>query len=260
MAPGGDRTRAHGRRGVNQFANVYEDDDRAAAYARLEFPGTYHLAFRDLPALIAQHVHGRHALDFGCGTGRSTRFLQRLGFDAVGIDISPNMLRLAEQADPAGTYFLVRDGDYAPLEPRRFDLVFSAFAFDNIPDASRRAELLRGLRRLLRPGGIIVLLGSTPEIYWHEWASFMTAAFPENRKARSGEQVRTVMKDVPDSRPVVDLIWYHEDYLALFEAAGLALVAEHRPLGRPDEPFAWVSETHVAPWIVYVAKPAPAAR
>ncbi len=70
------------------FPNVYDDPERAAAYARLEFPGTYYLAFRDLPPIIAEHVRGRTALDFGCGAGRSTRFLKGLGFDAIGVDIS----------------------------------------------------------------------------------------------------------------------------------------------------------------------------
>lgn len=238
------------------FSNVYDDAARAAAYATLEFPGTYHLAFRDLPALVAEHVRGSAALDFGCGTGRSTRFLKGLGLDAVGIDIAASMIGLASKADPAGTYLLVGDGDYRALEPRRFDLILSAFAFDNIPGAAHRAQLLRGLAGLLQPDGRIMILGSTPEIYWHEWASFTTAAFPENRRAKSGETVRIVMKDVPDSRPVVDLVWYPEDYACLFDDAGLRVVAEHRPLGRPDEPQPWISETSVAPWVIYVLAPA----
>ena len=62
---------------------------------RWSFPETYYLVYRDLPAIVAQHVTGREALDFGCGTGRSTRFLKRLGFNAIGIDISSSMIELA---------------------------------------------------------------------------------------------------------------------------------------------------------------------
>jgi len=58
-----------------EFQNVYEDEQRAASYARLEYPGTYYLAYRDLPKIISTHVKGRKAIDFGCGAGRSTRFL-----------------------------------------------------------------------------------------------------------------------------------------------------------------------------------------
>lgn len=143
------------------------------------------------------------------------------------------------------------DGDFGPLRDGRFGPV-SAFAFDNIFGVDRRRDLLWGLGGLLAPGGRIVLLGSTPEIYWHEWTSFTTRDFPENRVAESGERIRFIMKDVTDRRPVLDCIWFHDDYLATFSAASLRLVAQHRPLGRRDEGRDWVSETTVAPWVIYV--------
>jgi SAM-dependent methyltransferase len=234
------------------FPNAYDDAQRAAAYAALEFPGTYYLAFRDLPGIIAQHVRGRAALDFGCGAGRSTRFLERLGFGTTGVDISASMIEAARRTDPGGAYRLIGDGDFSGLAPGSFDLILSAFAFDNIAGAAPRAALLGGLRKLLRPKGRIVLLDSTPEIYAHEWVSFTTSAFPENRTARSGEPVRIVMKDVDDQRPIVDFIWFHEDYLRLFAAARVGLVAEYRPLGTQAEPWHWVSELSSAPWVIYV--------
>jgi hypothetical protein len=54
------------------FFNVYEDGTRAQAYAKMEFPGTYYLAYRDLPDIILTHTQGKKAIDFGCGAGRST--------------------------------------------------------------------------------------------------------------------------------------------------------------------------------------------
>ena len=234
------------------FSNVYDDTERAGAYATLEFPGTYYLAYRDLPAIIAKYVTGREALDFGCGAGRSTRFLKNLGFSASGIDISSSMIQLAKNVDPSGTYRLVDEGDFSAFPPDRFDLVLSAFAFDNIPGVAKRVDLLRGLRRLLKNEGRIILLGSTPEIYTHEWASFTTKDFPENRHAKSGDTVRIVMKDVEDERPVVDLVWFHEDYLNLFAASELDLVAHYTPIGRGDEPYEWLTETSIAPWVIYV--------
>ena len=234
------------------FFNVYDDTERARAYATLEFPGTYHLAYRDLPAIIAEHVSGRRTLDFGCGAGRSTRFLRGLGFEAIGIDISRSMIEIATQVDPDATYLLVVEGDFSALEPASFDLVLCAFAFDNIPGVEKRRTLVRELRRLLRPQGRIIILGSTPDIYTHEWASFTTRDFPQNRRAKSGDKVWIVMKDVADRRPVEDHVWFHQDYLELFAAAGLDLLAQHRPLGRDDEPYEWLSETAVAPWVIYV--------
>ena len=235
--------------------NVYNDAQRADAYATLEFPGTYWLAFRDLPDIIAQHVTGPGgvALDFGCGAGRSTRFLKRLGFDAAtGVDVSASMIEHARNADPAGSYRLIGDGDFSSFEAGSVDLAFTAFAFDNISGAARRAGLLGGLRSLLKRDGRVILLGSAAEIYAHEWVSFSTSDFTENSAARSGDKVRIKMLDVVDQRPVVDYIWFHEDYLEQFKVAGLRLIAQYRPLGTQGEPWPWKSELSVAPWVIYV--------
>ena len=239
------------------FSNVYDDAQRAEAYATLQFPGTYYLAYRDLPAIIAENVRGRAGLDFGCGAGRSTAFLKKLGFDAIGIDISASMIELAKKADPDGSYQVVDEGDFSGFEPDTFDLILSAFAFDNIPNTDKRVGVLRGLRELLKREGRIILLDSTPEIYTHEWASFTTKEFPQNRMAKSGDTVRIVMKDVADRRPVVDVVWFHEDYLRLFALSGLDLIASHKPLGRKDEPYRWQSELSIAPWVIYVLRPLP---
>lgn len=234
------------------FSNVYEDPERAAAYASMEFPGTYHLAYRDLPAIHRQHARGKRALDFGCGAGRSTRFLKALGFAATGVDISADMVKLARERDPEGDYRVIADGDFSALPAGGFDLVQSVFTFDNIPGRDHKVTLFAGLRALLAPEGRLVSLVSSPDIYVNEWASFTTKRFATNFTARTGEFVYTEMTDVPDRRPVQDVLWPHEAYLDVYTRAGLRVVEEHRPLGRDDEGIAWVSETRVAPWVIYV--------
>ncbi len=241
-----------------EFVNAYQDETRAAAYDQLEFPGTYHLAYRDIAGLIREHVRGRRAADFGCGTGRSTRFLAGLGFDAVGIDISAEMVARARRRDPEGDYRVVRKGDLGDLPERAFDLVFSSFTFDNVPSADKPA-LFASLARLLAPRGRLVNLVCTPEVYTREWASFTTRAFPENRRARSGDVVRVVTTDHPDARPVDDVLCTDEEYRAVYRGAGLEVVAVHRPLARGDEPVRWASETEVPPCAIYVLAPAAGA-
>lgn len=234
------------------FGNVYEDAQRAAGYAGLEFPGTYYLAYRDLPELIATHVVGRRALDFGCGTGRSTRFIERLGFEAIGLDVADDMLRHARALDPGGDYRLSGVDQLGDVPAEAFDLVTAIFTFDNVPGAEQKVTLLRQLRERLADEGRLITLVSAPDIYWNEWASFTTRDFPENRQARSGDVVRIVMTDVPDRRPVEDVLFTDASYRDAFRRAGLDVLAVHRPLGRTDEPIAWVTETRVAPWTIYV--------
>ena len=234
------------------FSNVYDDERRAASYAGLEFPGTYYLAYRDLPPVLEEHVRGRRALDFGCGTGRSTRFLRGLGYDVTGVDIAEPMVAKARERDPGGDYRVVGEGDWRGLEPASFDLILSVFTFDNVPTLGEKETLFRNLEGLLRPEGRIVSLVSSPEIYVNEWASFSTKAFPENRDAKSGDRVRIVMLDVADARPVEDVVCSDEDYREVYRRSGLDVRRTYRPLGRSDEPYPWVRETSIAPWVIYV--------
>lgn len=243
---------------TNHVPNAYADPRRADAYAALEFPGTYYLAFRDLPTIIAQHVSGTRALDFGCGTGRSTRFLRDLGFDVVGVDIAEEMVRRARARDPNGDYHVVEDGVLDRFPTGGYDLVLSAFTFDNIAPTARKVALFRALRRLIAPGtGRLVNLVCAPEIYVNEWASFTTKDFPDNRLATSGDTVKIIMLDVVDRRPVDDVLCTDDAYRDVYQEAGLTALERYRPLGNDTDPYAWVSETTVPPWSIYVLGRAP---
>ena len=233
------------------FRNSYADSQRAGAYAGLQFPGTYHLAFRDLPALIGPVAPGDTALDFGCGAGRSSRFLRDLGFRVTGVDISADMLAHARAADPAGDYHLVPDGDLSSLDRTGYAVALCAFTFDNVPSEARKVALFTGLRRSLRTGGRIVNVVSAAELYRHDWTSFITTKFPSNATARAGDLVYTEMLDVPDRRPVEDILWPDEEYRRVYTAAGLRVSRVLHPLGHADEPFVWVNELTVAPWTIY---------
>jgi SAM-dependent methyltransferase len=234
------------------FANAYEDPGCARAYAGLDFQGTYYLAFRDLPGLIASHVKGIRALDFGCGAGRSSRFLRDLGYRVTGVDISGEMLLQAWQHDPLGDYRMIEGEELEEVGWESFDLILSAFTFDNIPSEESKIRLLGSFSRILAPDGIFLNLVSSPEIYIHEWASFSTRDFPGNRLAKTGDVVRIVNTSMNDPRPVQDILWPDWDYRRIYHMAGLKILQVHRPLAYDSEPFPWISETIIPPWVIYM--------
>jgi SAM-dependent methyltransferase len=238
----------------SKFENSWDDQTRAESYSRLEFPNTYFLAYRDLPKIISFYVKGNRAIDFGCGTGRSARFLKRLGFEVTGIDISADMIEIARNLDVSGDYQQVSNGEYDHLGIGQFDLVQSVFTFDNIPGWENRINILKGLGNLMKSDGKMICLDSTPELYISECASFTTKNFPENRYAKTGDIVRCIMHDVEDKRPVEDIFWSESDYEIMFNLAGLEIEAIYKPLGYDDEPFEWVSEKEIAPWMIFVLK------
>lgn len=233
------------------FTNCYQDATRADAYAKLEFANTYYLAYRDLPDIIKQHVAGTRVVDFGCGTGRSTRFVRQLGFQAVGIDIAPEMIAKARELDPNGDYRLIEGDAVGTLSSSAYDLVLSVFTFDNIPVADK-VRLFRMLGSLLTGSGKLVSVASSPEIYLHEWASFSTKDFPENRNSEAGGVVKIITSDFADARPAVNILCPDESYREIYSQAGLDVLAKYEPLATGNEPYQWVNETRIAPWVIYV--------
>jgi SAM-dependent methyltransferase len=178
-----------------------------------------------------------------------------LGFDVIGVDISEDMLRIARDTDPTGDYRLIPGDDFNGLGVGKFDLVLSAFTLDNIPGVTK-GRIISDLGRLLTPNGAVVSIVSSPEIYVHEWASFSTKDFPENASAKSGDVVRIVVTDHHDPRPVEDIVCTDDSYRAIYGKAGLNVIQVLRPLATGGEPYAWINETTIAPWAIYVLKPA----
>lgn len=234
------------------FVNAYEIPSLAEAYSKLDFPGTYYLAYRDIPGLVKKYITGSKALDFGCGAGRSTRFLRELGLNTIGIDISDEMLRIAKSVDPSGRYIRVDDGDISMIESEEFDLILSAFTFDNIPTRGKKIMLFSQMRSMLSDKGKIINLVSSPEIYTHEWASFTTKDFPENKQAVCGDIVKIINTAIEDRTPVEDIIWPEEDYRDIYREVGLCVVDKLEPKAVGDEPYEWINEMKIAPWNIYV--------
>lgn len=105
---------------------------------------------RELAARVPQNA--ADVLDLGCGTGLLTAEIVREGRRVVGLDSSPEMIARARTLYP-DLFFCVGNALALPLAGESLDAVFSNAVFHWIPDHER---LLRGIRRVLRPGGALV--------------------------------------------------------------------------------------------------------
>lgn len=162
------------------------------------------------------------------------------------------MIAKARESDPDGDYRLIAGDDFSRLSQRDRDLVTSLFTFDNIAGFDAKTKLFRGLASLLKESGKLISVVSSPEIYLHEWASFSTRDFPENAQAKSGDVVRIITTDFADRRPALDILCSDETYRELYREAGLEVASVYKPLATGDEPYRWVNETKIAPWVIYV--------
>ncbi len=96
---------------------------------------------------------GRLTLDIGCGEGRLSRDLTRLGHNVVGVDASPTMVAHAREADPSIDVHLADAADI----PFPTDFADLAVAFMSLQDIDDLASAVDEIGRVLQPGGRVCL-------------------------------------------------------------------------------------------------------
>jgi SAM-dependent methyltransferase len=221
----------------------------AMEYAGLGIEGTYYLAFRDVPALLGRHVHGTKALDYGCGPGRSTRFLKSLGFETIGVDISPDMLGQAKENDESGKYLLIQSGRL-PFDDTSFDVVFSSFVFIEVPTSEEIVDIIKEMKRVTKLDGHIVIITSPEDCYKGNWVSFCYD-FPENKRdIQSGETVKLLIQGT--GVVLYDYYWTENDYSRVFRDVGLGVTEVLKPLGADDDPVEWSDERRTGGMLIYM--------
>jgi SAM-dependent methyltransferase len=224
------------------------DKKTAQAYGEGEFQNTYYLGYRDIPAIINMFCQGSKALDYGCGTGRSTRFLQDLGFQAAGVDISMEMLSEAKKHDSKGLYKLIESG-VIPYENGFFDLVFSCFVFLTIPSFQELEKIFEEIARVLKPGGIFIFVTGSKYLYYKEYISYDVVSHP---LFTTEEEIVVRLRDLGVS--FKNYFYSEVDYQRLMNKAGLQIVQYHVPLGLPSDNMLWKDEALFGPYLVYTAK------
>jgi ubiquinone/menaquinone biosynthesis C-methylase UbiE len=123
---------------------------------------------RNLSLLLqaADLFAGADVVDFGCATGWLTLGLAQMGCNAIGVDISPAAIALADQLRdrnvprlPGAAAFVVYDGQRLPLDDASVDRVMCFDSFHHVKD---QGATLAEFARVLRPGGRVVMLEPGP--------------------------------------------------------------------------------------------------
>lgn len=152
------------------------------------------LAIRRVKAVLP-YIRGR-LLDVGCGSNRLVRYYA----NGVGIDVHPW----------PGADLVVADTAALQWEPASFDTVTIIAALNHIPN---RSAVLDECRRVLRPGGRVVITMLTPRTsrIWH-WLRAPWDADQRERGMKPGEVYGFTSAQLVD----------------LFARAGFILLSERR--------------------------------
>ncbi|MCX3062759.1 class I SAM-dependent DNA methyltransferase [Streptomyces beihaiensis] len=98
---------------------------------------------------------GGPVADVGCGTGRITGHLRRLGVDVFGIDLSPGMLEMARRDHP-GARFELGSMTRLALDDASLTGLIAWYSTIHVPDA-QMPSVLAHFHRTVRPGGPLIV-------------------------------------------------------------------------------------------------------
>jgi len=94
-------------------------------------------------------------IDFGCGVGWTTDFLAKSGYQATGVDLSPEAIAAASAAYAnENARFLVHDYEEPLEDPGTYDV---ALFFDALHHCTDVEAAIRSAANALRPGGICLV-------------------------------------------------------------------------------------------------------
>lgn len=227
--------------------------ENAETYKDLCVKGTsYEMAFSEAERMFGD-IQGKNFLDFGSGTGRSSKFLKGLGAKRVaGVDHNQSMVAQAQAAAEEGVEYKLISGQI-PEADNSFDGAFSSTAFVETKTLDTMQSALAEIARVVKPGGVFVLATANPEAFGHDFKNYSRTGNPEN--LTSGQVTKCTIKG---KKPFVieDVYWTQEDYVSALESAGFAVEEIIFPKATTEGD--WVDETEVAPEMVIKArKPFP---
>ena len=138
--------------------------DAVTAVSSLSVGGVKRLRGLGLDALGSRLEPGTAVLDLCCGSGEAAAPWLAAGFEVTGLDISEHALDLAAKRHPA----LKRVEGLAedpPLNDHQFSAIQLSVALHEFPRLERN-QVLRSIRRLLKPGGWLVIVDLHPAGPW----------------------------------------------------------------------------------------------
>ncbi|KPJ71692.1 hypothetical protein AMJ50_00970 [Parcubacteria bacterium DG_74_3] len=122
-----------------------------------DFSRTRKEAWKELEFLFDKYlITGEKVLDLGCGNGRWFLLFQERGVDYVGVDNSEELIGIANIKYPQAK-FQIAEALNLPFPNNFFDKVYSIAVLHQIPSEEFRLRFLNEAKRVLKPGGFLIL-------------------------------------------------------------------------------------------------------
>jgi ubiquinone/menaquinone biosynthesis C-methylase UbiE len=143
--------------------------EEASNYDKARFSSFKGAFISDLEIRMVRRIVGSipsdRVLDVATGTGRFSLALAKAGLDVTAVDLTANMLQEAKYKarhdQIASIHFRLANARHLPFADDTFDAVVSMRFLHLIPE-DMQEDFIREMRRVLKPGGLLILGFSSP--------------------------------------------------------------------------------------------------
>jgi ubiquinone/menaquinone biosynthesis C-methylase UbiE len=132
-----------------KIAELYDDwykSARGSLYDRLEK--------RAVDRFLFERRYEGRLLEVGCGTGHWSEYFSSKGFEVTGIDISADIIKVAQRKNIANSRFEIADGENLLFTAHSFDV---AAAITTLEFTSNPAKMLSEMARCVKKTGWIIV-------------------------------------------------------------------------------------------------------
>lgn len=129
-----------------------------------QYVDKYYVDLTDVPyinLLLNDIPKGAKVLDAGCGAGQFTTYMQKQGYDSLGIDMSDAMLGFAKQKSPE-SHFQKMDFCNLAFPPHSFAAILSAYSLIHVPE-KEVVVVLKGFAQILEEQGKLLIIAQKGE-------------------------------------------------------------------------------------------------
>lgn len=176
-------------------------------------------------------VGGKSAIDIGCGEGRFSRLLSRLGATVTGVDLTETFIERARSLSNGETYLLGNAETLQGIESNIYDIAVSYIVLVDLLDFR---SAINAAYRILRPGGRFVICNI------HPMRSSVSGGWIKQGDKKLFYPVDNYTDEGPREfawfgRTFVNMHHTLSSYIGAFLDAGFTLCALHEPVPSEEE-------------------------
>lgn len=172
---------------------MYQWDQLSKKYSL----GNYTKKFIQIPGFLTyvERSKGQTLLDLGCGSGLVSIIFHEEGLDVTGVDISEQMIELAQTKNPGPKYLHIDGTKYRSKNP--FDIIISNMVVCNIPDINTLNEFFLSTFENLKACGKAYITNQATDFQKTVDYGFAKVYYPD--EVTEGSKISVELKNLNDT-------------------------------------------------------------